>query len=103
MANINSLPSEITECMIVSQFDLSKIISPFKASVFFVAEQQESPVDLHEVRELWYILEGSGELTYNTDKKIMLNESDMFYFDKNISHSIKNNSSRTLKVFSIWW
>jgi len=103
MAKIDFFENEVSKHMIVSQFDFSNIPTTFKAAIFYVAINQESPLDCHEVRELWYVLEGTGELTYNSGQKIMLNEFDMFYFDRHVSHSIQNNSNKTLIVFSIWW
>ncbi|MEL6862987.1 MAG: class I tRNA ligase family protein, partial [Bacteroidota bacterium] len=77
--------------------------APFKASRFEVFPGKTSPVDIHEVRECWFISEGQGSLIYNGEKLQEVKAGEVLYFDSHQSHAIENTGDSNLVIFSTWW
>jgi mannose-6-phosphate isomerase-like protein (cupin superfamily) len=99
------LPPEEFPGMKVFEIDLMKSgvpIAPFKASRFAVEPNCSSPVDSHEVHEIWMVAEGEGELLYD-NQSVRIKAADVLYFEPYKSHQIKNDGGVPIVVCSIWW
>lgn len=78
--------------------------APFCGSFFNVNPGAESPVDQHEVLEVWLVISGAGELFVgdSTEAK-SIQMGDVVKFDSFETHRVKNNSNEVLKMISLWW
>ena len=61
----------------------------FHFAHFSVAANTSSDIDQHKVRELWYVLEGTSELT-STDSSQMMKKGDTFFIETKVPHQIHN-------------
>lgn len=77
-------------------------IAPFKASRFTVEPNCSSPEDSHEVREIWMVAEGEGELVYDT-QTIRIKAADVLYFESFKPHLVNNDGDKPLVIYSVWW
>lgn len=77
-------------------------LAPFKANRSTVEPDCSSPVDSHLVREMWFIAQGEGELVYD-NRSVRIRAGDACYFEPLKAHSVRNDGTETLVVFSIWW
>lgn len=76
--------------------------APFKASRFTVAPGTSTPLDRHSVREIWFIADGSGELTWEgTSRRV--ETGDVLYFPSETGHTVHNDGPGVMTVFSVWW
>lgn len=75
---------------------------PFKSSRFTIERGGSSPPDKHSVAEMWIVVEGAGELVYDS-RKLEVKGGDAVYFEPFHMHQIFNHSAETLKVLSFWW
>ncbi|GAA3627167.1 cupin domain-containing protein [Flavivirga jejuensis] len=94
------------EIMVVEEvvFNTNNIqLAPFKASRWEVFPGKSSLIDVHEVRECWFIAKGEGELIRNEKKEGKVKQGDILFFDSNESHSICNSGKENILIFSIWW
>ena len=85
---------------IFKTFDLKE--APFKFGEFTVGPGATSKLDSHQVRECWYVSEGSGELILNGEKQGVMQGQTLF-FNSFESHQIHNTGDRDIKIISIWW
>ncbi|MBL4648006.1 MAG: cupin domain-containing protein [Gammaproteobacteria bacterium] len=95
---------QLTEHVSVYPFALAKINcqAPFKITLFTIAPQQLTPIDQHDVVEIWTILSGYGELYYENNV-VLAKACDIFYFSSQKQHQIKNTSAEIMKIQSIYW
>lgn len=105
---LSFLPSELYDhAMVVDEIDFGHAkdqpISPFKGSKFIVYPDETSPLDVHDVKECWFIASGSGILTYEGELKKAIQPGDVLLFDSQQSHKVLNNGTEDLVVFSVWW
>jgi quercetin dioxygenase-like cupin family protein len=77
-------------------------LAPFKASRFTVEPNCSSPVDSHAVHEIWMVAEGEGELIYDNER-ISISASDIIYLEPPKKHLVRNDGTKPLVIFSIWW
>ena len=100
-------PEIFDDAMVVDEIDFghSKMqpLTPFKGSKFIVYPNQSSPVDIHDVKECWFIASGTGILTYRETSGKSVKAGDVLLFDSQESHKIFNNGTIDLVVFSVWW
>ncbi|MBC7886375.1 MAG: cupin domain-containing protein [Ferruginibacter sp.] len=93
--------------MVVDEIDLGhesgQPIAPFKGSKFIVYPNQTSPLDIHDVKECWFIAAGSGIVTCNGATEKAVNPGDVLFFNSQQSHQVFNNGPENLLVFSVWW
>lgn len=75
---------------------------PFKVNEFVVKPRNKTPLDQHEVAELWYIIHGKGELLYQ-DTVHILKTGDWFFFYPHEKHQVENTSHSELKILSLYW
>ena len=75
---------------------------PFKMASFTLARGAKTARDQHSVKEVWFIICGSGTLNYR-DEAIPVTAGDAFYFESHEVHQLLNNGSGPIEVFSIWW
>lgn len=73
-----------------------------KISKFIVEPNCCTPWDLHSVSELWYVLEGLGEIQIENEKKI-IKKGDIEYIQTNSKHRIINIGDKNVEILSIWW
>lgn len=76
--------------------------SPFKASIFMINPGCTSPVDCHDVNEVWIIVDGFGTFV-SSGKNINVSENEVIYIPSNEEHSIINTGNADLKIISLWW
>jgi quercetin dioxygenase-like cupin family protein len=98
-------PEQAGPGMLIHEIDLmdqSGPRAPFKGSRFTVEPGCISPVDSHAVREIWMVAEGEGELLYD-GRLLRLKAADVLYFEPHKPHQVKNDGTRTLVVYSVWW
>lgn len=103
---LSFLPPEIFgQSMRVNEIDFTDVrpLPPFKCSRFVVNPGQVSPLDVHDVKECWFIASGNGIIHYNDDVRTRVNHGDILYFDSNKGHQIQNDNTEDLVAFSIWW
>src|SRR4051812_4270965 len=99
-------PETFGESMNVDEINFSfngTSLPPFKGSRFVVYPGQTSPLDVHQVKECWFIASGKGIIYYADDITMEVNQGDILYFDSNKSHQVLNNYTKDLLIFSIWW
>lgn len=99
-------PAEETEPGInVRGIELGRVVgpaAPFNAAQFTVEPGCASAADSHAVHELWIILEGAGELTYD-GRRLRVQPSDVLYFEPPKTHWVVNDGPVRMAVMSIWW
>ena len=76
--------------------------APFKASRFTVAPGTATPIDCHGVREMWFIAAGEGEITWQAETR-RVSAGDVLYFPSETNHSVRNDGTEVMTVFSVWW
>lgn len=100
-------PEIIEDLMVVDEIDFGQEtgqpLAPFKGSKFIVYPNHTSPLDIHDVKECWFVASGSGVVTYNDEKKIIIKPGDVLYFESQQSHDVYNNGTENLMIFSVWW
>jgi mannose-6-phosphate isomerase-like protein (cupin superfamily) len=75
---------------------------PFELTYFHVLPGCETPIDQHEDRESWIVLQGHGQLNYD-GLSYPLTEQDIFYFEAFKMHQVINTSDKILIICSIFW
>lgn len=95
------------QAMMVEEINLlhqtEQPLAPFKSSRFVVYPGQTSPVDLHDVKECWFIAAGKGIVTYDGAAEVPVKTGDVLFYDSRKSHSISNTGEQELLIFSVWW
>jgi mannose-6-phosphate isomerase-like protein (cupin superfamily) len=76
--------------------------APFKTARFTVAPGRSSPVDSHQVHEIWTVVSGSGELIFDS-RSLRARENDVFYFEPLKTHEIHNDGIEPITIVSVWW
>jgi mannose-6-phosphate isomerase-like protein (cupin superfamily) len=77
--------------------------APFKLARFTVEPGCSTPLDTHEVSEVWFVARGSGELRYDGDQLVRIGEGDALYLEPPRTHEVHNDGDDTLVVHSIYW
>jgi mannose-6-phosphate isomerase-like protein (cupin superfamily) len=99
-------PEEWGEGMHVSLVDLAAHRAsgsvPFKASRFTVAPGCTTPLDRHDVREMWMIASGRGRLRH-CGSEVAVDAGRILFFESEEPHEVTNEGPDELVVFSIWW
>ncbi|MCP3804351.1 cupin domain-containing protein [Allokutzneria sp. A3M-2-11 16] len=76
--------------------------APFKTAVLRVDPGHTTPVDSHAVHEIWLVVRGTGELTYD-GSPLRLSKDDAVYLEPPKTHEVHNDGTEPLVVHSIWW
>ncbi len=102
------LPPELyDDAMVVDEIDFGhstgKPLAPFKGSRFIVYPNETSPIDIHDVKECWFIASGTGVVKYDGESTREVKPGDVLLFSSQQSHEVFNNGSENLVVFSVWW
>lgn len=105
---LSFLPAEIYgDSMVVDEIDFvvqeGNTVAPFKGSKFIVYPGETSPLDLHEVKECWFVAAGTGVVNYCDETKTSVKQGDVLFFDSKKSHEVYNNGIENLLIFSVWW
>ena len=98
-------PEDSGPGMVVYEVDLAPSgtpLAPFKASRFTVEPGCTSPEDSHAVHEIWMVVEGEGELRYDTHTT-RLQPGDVVYYEPPKTHQIYNDGDKTMVIYSVWW
>ena len=77
-------------------------VTPFKGGRFSLEPGSTSRVDVHDVRECWMIVHGSGLLTYD-GRDFRVETGDFCYFEPRKSHQITNDGDEQLMIYNVWW
>lgn len=101
--NINKIISEeiIEGVSQIEEFSVN-VSTPFKMAEFIITPFSKTPVDKHEVAEIWRILSGHGKLYYQ-DAEHPINKNDWFFFYPFEEHQVENTTENELKILSIYW
>jgi mannose-6-phosphate isomerase-like protein (cupin superfamily) len=75
---------------------------PFRSSRFTIEPGGASPPDNHSVAEMWIVIEGAGDLRYES-QSVAIETGDVFYFEPFQTHEVRNHSDSSLKILSFWW
>ena len=75
---------------------------PFSSSLFVVEPGQDTGLDQHDVKEIWYIASGNALISLD-GAEIELSAGQAIGFSANQVHSAHNEKSCDLVIFSIWW
>ena len=88
----------------VREIELARVAprAPFNTAQFTVEPGVTSAADSHAVHELWIILAGEGELTYD-GRRLRVRPSDVVYFEPPKPHWVFNDGAEPLAVMSVWW
>ena len=96
----------VHEGMLLSLVNMAQLRggpAPVRMSRFELAPGAESPLDVHEEREMWMFARGSGLLTYRGQAPVRVHAGDVVEFEASSSHTLRNVDDEPLVVFSIWW
>lgn len=93
---------EITDTIAVEEAK-TEGLSPFKMSKWSLKKGLKSPVDVHNVKEYWLIVQGKGVLNYNDESMIEVEKGDFIFMESNKSHQVENTGEEDLLVYSTWW
>jgi mannose-6-phosphate isomerase-like protein (cupin superfamily) len=95
---------DIAEGVVVQpiEYPAGRFQPPFKSTVFVVAPGCSSPMDRHEVAEMWVILSGTGLLECD-GRKINVSRSDKLFFPSLRSHQVTNDATVPLEILSVYW
>jgi mannose-6-phosphate isomerase-like protein (cupin superfamily) len=77
--------------------------APFKLARFTVAPGCSTPLDTHQVDEVWLVARGTGELRYDDDHLVRIGEGDAVYLEPPRTHLVVNDGQDTLVIHSIYW
>lgn len=77
-------------------------LAPFKVARFSIEPGFASPLDSHAVHEIWIITAGEGELLYD-NQSTRLRAGEVVYYIPHKTHQVRNDSTETLVMYSIWW
>ena len=86
-------------------FDLPRAdapVAPFTLARFRVPPGVTSAADTHEVREIWLVESGSGELSLD-GQKLRVSAGDTLYFESFRTHQLHNDGDEPVDLVSIWW
>ena len=78
-------------------------LSPFKMSKWSLLKGSKSPIDLHNVKEYWLVVQGKGMLNYKNESMIEIEKGDFIFMESNHSHQVESIGDIELIVYSIWW
>ena len=93
---------EVIDTIVIEEA-LTEGRSPFKMSKWSLKSGLKSPVDVHDVKEYWIIVQGKGQLNYNDESMIDVQKGDCLFFESNKSHQVENTGDEDLLVNSFWW
>lgn len=75
---------------------------PVRISWIHVHPGHTSPVDVHQVREVWLVASGNGVLRCG-EARVFLSAGETFFFDSGVPHAVFNDGSEVLTLVSLWW
>jgi mannose-6-phosphate isomerase-like protein (cupin superfamily) len=76
--------------------------APFTLARVTVPVGGSTEEDQHEVREIWVVLEGRGDLVA-AGQPTSIGPGDTLFFDSYETHRVVNVSDQALEILSIWW
>lgn len=79
-----------------------RLAPPFQASVFVVSRGAVSKTDVHRVREMWFVAEGEGSLSYD-GRDYAIRARDVLLFDSENEHRVVATGQGDLTILSVWW
>ena len=76
--------------------------APFHLTEFVVKRGEQTPVDEHEVAEIWHVQSGNGTLHFDGED-YKLEPGAWFHFPPGKSHQATCGEETDLQVLSIYW
>ena len=76
--------------------------SGFHMATFDIAPGVTSDVDIHNVRETWYVLDGQATLR-SGDDQTTVRKGNVVYLESRVPHQLQNEGDTPLKVLALWW
>lgn len=102
-AGIEQLPLDVVVKEVLMPADgAGRPKAPFKASWWTVPAGASSPVESHDVHELWLVAAGRGSMTYG-DERLAVRSGDVVYVTPGRPHEVESLGPEPLEVFSVWW
>jgi mannose-6-phosphate isomerase-like protein (cupin superfamily) len=77
-------------------------VAPVEMSRWSLEPGADSGDDQHEVREIWLIGAGSGEMTCG-GVRVEVSAGDAISIEPMRVHSLRNTGADRIEVFSVWW
>jgi mannose-6-phosphate isomerase-like protein (cupin superfamily) len=77
-------------------------VVPFEISHWSLERGADSGIDQHEVREIWLMAAGRGELTCG-GVSLEASAGDVISIEPNQPHRLLNTGDDPVEVFSVWW
>jgi mannose-6-phosphate isomerase-like protein (cupin superfamily) len=77
-------------------------VAPFSASWWTVEPGETTPVDRHEVHELWLVARGEGAMRLGSEE-LQVRAGQAIYIPPDDEHVVTATGSEDLVVFSTWW
>lgn len=97
----NKRSSKVGSCF--QCHNLEECVPPFNSSLFEIEPRHESICDSHQVKELWYIISGTG-LAKIGNTTFQIDKQDTIYIPPNTKHSVINTDhERNLEIISVWF
>jgi mannose-6-phosphate isomerase-like protein (cupin superfamily) len=76
--------------------------APFTLARVTVPVGGSTEEDLHEVREIWVVIQGRGALV-TAGQPTSIGPGDTLFFDSYETHQVVNTGEGVLEILSIWW
>jgi quercetin dioxygenase-like cupin family protein len=75
---------------------------PFQLNEFVVKRGEQTPVDQHDMAEIWHVQSGHGILHFDGEAH-ELKPGSWFHFPPNKSHQATCADTSDMQVLSIYW
>lgn len=107
MAKLSSTPDteDIPPGMLLRVFAIPSAgarVAPFELSHWSLEPGADSGDDVHEVREIWLIAVGQGQMTCG-GVIMEVAAGDVIMIEPSQTHRLLNTGDCPLEVFSVWW
>lgn len=76
--------------------------APFGAKRCVVDVGAALPLDRHAEREVWFVTQGQGLLTYKGETAA-IQRGDIIAFDSDVPHEFTNTADEPFELVSIYW
>ena len=77
-------------------------VAPFTLAHIHVPPGVTTAEDHHEVREIWLVQSGSGQLTLD-GQRLRVAAGDSLYYASYRRHQLHNDGDVPVEIVSIWW
>lgn len=77
-------------------------VAPFTLAKIHVPVGVTTTEDHHEVREIWLVQSGSGQLSLDGEQ-LRISVGDSLFYDSFRRHQLYNDGAEPIDIISIWW